>query len=189
MKKRFFMFSACAAVLYLMGGCASTSKKEQTVNGVVYDGDNQCLSDVGIFIDGKKISETDTYGHFYFNRALLKQKSLFTVQKSGYEKIEICGSEEISSFLYLTMFSCSSLIEKSMNALLSGNISEAEVFLNKAAKADSEKKQDKSIVMLECLILYRQKRYEECIKRLDEACNKYGDESFVKFREKLNEER
>ena len=176
------------SLLFLSGlifiSCATDSIKRNTVDGLVYDEENSPVCNVSLYCCEKKIAETDLYGHFCFDAAVLSGNDAVNFRKDGYENLELFLSlSDYPSLLYITMQKTESLIEKAAKSIKEGNYLEAENILTELKKTDRTPEDKKRIAVLECAILYRKGKINECIETASYYYNIFSDPLFLKFKE------
>lgn len=133
MKKSIYVFIIC---LFFLTACQTTKQKLPVVQGMIYDGGNEAVSDVEIFIDSQKIAISDIYGHFsLFDMELNKQYELIA-KKKGYEEKNFSFTyTNPSQVIYLRMYSAGELIKLSEDMVEQKKYEDAETYLVRAELA------------------------------------------------------
>lgn len=100
---RLKVFLSAVIVLALFISCKTTGIKENdAVYLMLYDQENNAVSEAEIFVDNGFSGKTDVYGRFllFFESKEKGQKHFLTIKKDGYLKIEDEFNYESSLFLY-----------------------------------------------------------------------------------------
>ena len=67
--------------------CKTTETNTDTITGMIYDNEGECVSGVKIFVEGKLIAQSDLYGHFYVPVNELSENHQVEFSKEEYEAI------------------------------------------------------------------------------------------------------
>lgn len=155
--------------------CRTTNKTSDSVTGMIYDNEGECVAGVKIFVEGRLIAQSDIYGHFYVPIEELNRNNKVELTKDEYESVSL----EIDSFasvkmLYVVMRSYRQMLNEIEQSIADG---EYEKGLELGHKAKEIKK---SMYMdyLESVILICKKNYYPAIHILEkivdnEKTNKY----------------
>ena len=121
---------------FLFVGCHTTKVVMPSVQGMIYDADNESVSDVEIFIDGKKNAVSDIYGHFTLTGLTASKDYSLRAAKKGYEDVELLFTYSVpSQVIYLHMYSAAELLASAEAMTEEKKFREAEDFLNRAELA------------------------------------------------------
>lgn len=169
-----FLFASC-----ILSGCStlSTGAKLPPLNGMIYDNDNKPVNDCSIMIDGKLRAQSDVYGRFSLSGLRKNDKHTVSVEKQGFEKIEIdLVYSDPTQILYIHMFSSSQLLAEAEKSLKNNDLGIAENFISRAESI----KADSSITgYLRAVVLYQRKQYKECTALLSTLLDNNKNQPFV----------
>lgn len=114
--------------------CSSTpEKKIDSVYVMVYDYDNSGVMDVSIFLNKELIGKTDIYGRLMFPvPANKKQELSVSVEKEGYEKVEIKTLLNDGQVLYFKIGTAEYYAENAEILFDEGNTEKALLMIEKA---------------------------------------------------------
>jgi tetratricopeptide (TPR) repeat protein len=152
----------CAAFLAVIGSC-KTSAPERAYRdsglmlAMIYDYDNVPVNGAEIFIDDKKIIESDIQGRFVLEFRKPGEYTI-TVSKKGYEDIVQSFTFDPMDVLYLKMVNASQLLTLAEEALDQYSYPEAEDFLDRALVLEPHRP---DILYLKSITLYLQNKYGE----------------------------
>lgn len=158
MKKLMFFI---VLVIITITGCRSTKTIVPSVHGMIYDGNNEAVSDVEIYINDKKNSTSDIYGHFSLSDLEKDVDYNLKASKEGYEDVYISFSySNPSQVIYLRIHSVTELLYMAENLVEQRKITEAKDVLNRAEKANGSYL---SINYLRAVIDYLNGDYKESL--------------------------
>lgn len=161
----------------LLAGCASVKKEKLTFNGMIYNDNNEAVSDVSIFLNDKEISVSDIYGHFTMTGLKNNSDYKLTAVKKGYETTEIEFTFlNASQVLYLHMYSADELLAKAEKLISEKKYAEAEKTLARAESADASYL---SLTYLKAVLCYSRKDFDNALSLLQEIIEKEYAESYV----------
>lgn len=114
--------------------CSSTpEKKIDSVYVMVYDYDNSGVMDVSIFLNKELIGKTDIYGRLMFPVPTNKKQELsVSVEKEGYEKVEIKTLLNDGQVLYFKIGTAEYYAENAEILFDEGNAEKALLMIEKA---------------------------------------------------------
>ncbi|MDR0656351.1 MAG: hypothetical protein LBG22_08575 [Treponema sp.] len=148
----------CLPVLFFVltaSSCKSAAPKrtfagEILIYGMVYDYEGSPVNGAEIFIDGKKISESDIQGRFVLE---LKKTGDHRVGifKEGYESIEQTLAHDPMDILYIKVINASQLARLAEDALDRRDYAEAETLLERALKLESSRP---DLLYLQSIVFY-----------------------------------
>ena len=175
------MISAVFAAL-LFFSCASSSVKEKTVDGLIYDEKNCPLSNVSVFVKGKKISETDIYGHFSFDAGRISQDDILVFMKTDYETLELPFSlSEYPSLLYITLQSIDYLTNKTAGLVKLGKYDEADKIIEHLKNSDCDDQNRLLIAIIECSYLSLKGEKILCEERARKYSEQFNEALFLEY--------
>jgi tetratricopeptide (TPR) repeat protein len=158
---------------------------ESIMYGMIYDYESSPVSSVAVFINGRKIADSDIQGRFILNDV---KKGTYTIKltKKGYEEREEQFTYEPLNVLYFKMLNAGQLASLAENSMDEYNYAAAESLIDRALKIEPERP---DIVFLKSINYYLQKKYDES-RALLENLIKSGatDESVTKLWEIVKEE-
>jgi tetratricopeptide (TPR) repeat protein len=148
----------CLPVLLFVltaGSCKSAAPKrafsgEILIYGMVYDHEGSPVNGAEIFIDGKKISESDIQGRFVLElkRPGDHRAGIF---KEGYESIEQPLAHDPMDVLYIKVINASQLARLAEDALDRRDYTEAETLLERALKLEPSRP---DLLYLQSIVFY-----------------------------------
>lgn len=152
--------------LFFVSGCKTTKTVLPVIQGMIYDGNNESVSDVEIFISNKKTAISDIYGHFTLSALEVGKTYELNAKKKGYEEVSINFSyTNPSQVIYLRMYSASELINLAENMVGQKKYKEAQALLNRAEEADGSYL---SINYLRAIMCVLNNDYENALKITNE---------------------
>ena len=167
-KNNVMLFSALLCSIFFFS--CMTNKIDNVINGMIYDGDNEPVSNASIFFEEKKLAESDIYGHFrlFDVRKLIKSADTepqLIISKKGYESSSISfDSDGNSQLLYIRLYSSEQLLAKTEESLRSKNFDSAESFLQRAEKTGCD---TVSAVYLRAVKDIMQNKTEDAVSALE----------------------
>lgn len=169
--KHVVLFTAAVFVAsVLFSGCASLRPETENVTGLVYDFSGEAVFGAEIFLDGKKVSESDCYGHFSLPRTCLGKKCLLSVRKRDFEDFETeTDDAAVFSSVYVKMRSFGDLLALAENDAGSGMRDSA---LERLARALMVRPADENALFLRAVLLCAGGDFsgaEECLSRIGGA--------------------
>jgi hypothetical protein len=133
------------------------------VNGMIYDFSNKPISNYTIHLGEKYTSISDINGRFYLPKIPANTYKI-TGNKEGYEtyvsNILINSKEQI---IYLRIPSSSQLLDLADQSLSSHNISEAELYIERASNIGSTSIE---LLFYSAVVSFRKKEYQKAIDHL-----------------------
>lgn len=122
--------------LLFITGCKSTNQVLPVVQGMIYDGDNEPVSDVEVYINNRKNAISDIYGHFTLAALNEGKKYELKAIKKGYEeKLFSFSYTNPSQVIYLRMYSSAELINLAETLVDQKKYNDAETYLIRAEQA------------------------------------------------------
>ena len=130
MKRISFIFIFC---LLALSGCRSYKVEMPSIQGMIYDVNNEPVSDVEIYINEKKQSISDIYGHFSLIGLNLSKSYSLKASKKNFEDVILTFTYSApSQVIYLRMYSSSELLSFAETKVKEKKYNEAEEFLDRA---------------------------------------------------------
>ncbi len=122
--------------LLFITGCKSTKQVLPVVQGMIYDGDNEAVSDVEIYLNNRKNAISDIYGHFTLAGLDEGKQYELKAKKKGYEEKYFSFSyTNPSQVIYLRMYSSRELINLAESMVEQKKYNDAETYLIRAEQA------------------------------------------------------
>lgn len=148
--------------LLLLSSCQSNRaikrlSKEGFMYAMIYDYENTPAPGVAVFLNGKKVADSDIHGRFVLENAK-KGEYRITLSKKGYETLEESFSYDPMQVLYFKMINANQLLALAETALDSAEYAAAESFLNRALALEPSRP---DMLFLKSIALYLQNRYAE----------------------------
>lgn len=130
MKKLSLILLIC---FFSLTGCRSNKFEMPSVQGMIYDGNNEPVSDVEVLINDKKNAVSDIYGHFTLTGLELTKAYSLKAVKKGFEDVNFSFNySSPSQVIYLRMYSASELLSSAEAMVEEKKYNEAEKFLDRA---------------------------------------------------------
>ncbi len=174
MKRNYILLVFLAAFL---SGCKSNRIILPSLQGMIYDGNNEAVSDVEIFIDEKHNATSDIYGHFTLTGLNTSKTYTLRASKNGFEDVNLTFPYSVpSQVIYLRMFSHIELLECAENMVKEKKYVEAEEYLNRAEKAGGSYL---SINYLRACIKYLISDFDSSLKIVNDIVNEGYSDSYI----------
>ncbi len=175
MKKSIYFFSF---LLIVLSSCKTTPRYVQPViQGMIYDGDNEAVSDVEIYFNDKKYAVSDIYGHFTLSSLTMGKSYTLYACKNGYEKLSISFTyTNPSQVIYLRMYSASELTKSAENMVEKKKYRDALSFLERAEASGGSYL---SINYLRAVISMLNSDYDNALKIANEILSSGYIDSYV----------
>ena len=123
-------------VFLLFVSCKSNKVEIPSVQGMIYNGDNEAVSDVVVYIDDKKNAFSDIYGHFILSDIEIGNTYTIKASKNGYEEIYMSFTySNPSQVIYFRMFSANELLYSAEEKVEQKEYKKAEEYLKRAETA------------------------------------------------------
>ncbi len=180
MKKYFSLFLIIFALLFF--SCKTLPKEKQTtLNGMLYDYDNEPVPSALISIKGTDISvRTDIYGHFRIDKLLANTLYTATVTKNLYETTSVPFQfSNITQVLYIQIYSANQLLEKAEKEIQNKKYTIAQKLLIRCKSAGDNQT---ATEYLAAVIDYRQNKYNDAVRILTSLAQKdtdTADDSYI----------
>lgn len=153
--------------------------------GMIYDFDNIAVSNVQVFVNDKKIGESDIHGRFILSSRKGGDYGI-TLKKPGYEDVNQTFSFDPMNVLYFKMINTTQLITLAEAALDTNSHNEALAFLDRAAEIGNSRC---DILFLQAIILYQKAEYEVAAEKILEIEEQgYTDESVNSLKKRIENE-
>jgi len=136
---------------------------EGIMYAMIYDFDNTPVSAVTVYIDDKKVADSDIQGRFILDK-MEKGEYSIKLTKRGYETLEEQFYYEPLYVLYFKMINTSQLVALAETALDNGEFSAAENFINRALVVEPNRP---DILFLKSITYYLQARNDEAAEILE----------------------
>lgn len=177
MKEKEFGTKILLVLALFFTSCASVKQDQLTFNGMIFNDNNEAVSDVQIYLNNEEITVSDIYGHFTITELGRNNEYVLKAVKNGYETTEITFTFlNASQVLYLHMYSAEELLVKTEELIKEKKYIEAEKFLERAENAEASYL---SANYLRAIILYNRKNYEESLSVLKKLINSEYEEAYV----------
>lgn len=151
--------------------------------GMIYDFDNIAVGNVQVFVNDKKIGESDIQGRFILSS---RKGGIYgiTLRKAGYEDVNQTFSFDPMNVLYFKMINTSQLIQLAETALDTNSYNEALTFLDRAAVIGNSRC---DILFLQAIVFYQKGEYENASKKIFEIEEQgFTDESVSSLKKRVN---
>jgi hypothetical protein len=152
--------------------------------GMIYDNESNPVSGVAVFLNGRKIVDSDIQGRFVLNGV---KRGTYTIKLSrrGYEEIEEKFDYEPLNVLYFRMFNSYQLLSLAENSMDDNNFTAAEQFINRALQVEPGRQ---DILFLKSINFYLQKKYIDAQAILEGLIRSGStDESIAQLYERVKE--
>lgn len=162
----FYKIILILSFINLLLNCQSKhSFQENSINGLIYDANNEPVSGASLFLNNKINCISDIYGHFTILGPDLNTKYKLKVEKEGFETTEI-DFEYLnqSQMIYIRISSISQLLSETETYLKQGNNDKSKKILNRISNIDEN---NYSALYLKAIIEYKEKKYDESINILE----------------------
>jgi tetratricopeptide (TPR) repeat protein len=175
--------------LSILPSCQSArSIKRITEEGfmyaMIYDHDNTQVSGVTVFINGRKIVDSDIQGRFVLEN-LRVGEYLIRLEKRGYETLEETFYYDPMQVLYFKMINASQLLALAETELDNAVYINAENLLNRALLLEPNRP---DIIFLQSIVYYLQARRTEAAEILESLIRAGStDPSVFKLLEIINQ--
>ncbi len=174
------MKRTCIFLMFLVTffmGCKSNRITLPSVQGMIYDGNNEAVSDVEIYIDDKHNATSDIYGHFTLTGLDTSKTYTLKACKNGFEDVNLSFLYSVpSQVIYLRMYSHSELLETAENMVKEKKYQEAEKYLNRAEVAGGSYL---SINYLRACIKYLLSDFDSSLKIVNDILNEGYVDSYI----------
>jgi len=152
-----------AVLLVSCKGTPMSLTNEGIMYGMIYDFDNTPVSAVTVYINDKKVADSDIQGRFILDKM---EKGEYTVKltKRGYETFEEHFYYEPLQVLYFKIINTSQLVALAETALDNGEFSAAENYVNRALVIEPNRP---DILFLKSIACYLQSRNDEAAAILE----------------------
>lgn len=149
------------AFLMLLAGCASTNTEKTFVQGMIYNSDNEAVSDAEIYLDDEEITVSDIYGHFTLDQLTLNKDYVLTAKKKGYEDSNLTFRFlNASQVIYLKMYSAGELLAEAEKKASEREYGEALHFIERAECTNASKM---STDYLKAIIYFQRQEYDRAL--------------------------
>jgi tetratricopeptide (TPR) repeat protein len=157
-----FMFFSCQT-----GKSVERLGDDGFVYAMIYDNESNPVSGVSVFLDGKKITDSDIQGRFVLEK-LKKGTYAIKLVKKGYENLEENFEYVPLHVLYFKLFNAVQLLNLAENALDVKDYAEADRFLDRALTLEPDRH---DFLFLKSINLYLQGKYDEARIILEKLVN------------------
>jgi tetratricopeptide (TPR) repeat protein len=131
---------------------------EGIMYGMIYDFDNTPVSAVTVYINDKKVADSDIQGRFILEKVIKKDEYRIMLTKRGYEPLEEVFTYDPMQVLYFKMINSSQLLALAETALDSAEFGRAESYLNRALLIEPSRS---DILFLKSIVFYLQNQHDE----------------------------
>lgn len=164
--KRFFLF---LFVIVLISSCKSNQVTAPSIQGMIYNDNNEPVSDVRIHIDNKQVAISDIYGHFTLSHLDYGETYTLSFIKENYESVKIDLSYlNHTQVIYVHMFSAKELLAKAEDKVKQKDYNEALALLERSSNTGGN---FLSINYLTSVIYYIKKDHEKALNIAQEILN------------------
>ena len=136
---------------------------EGMMYAMIYDYDNMPVSGVAVFINGRKIVDSDIQGRFILT-SMKKGEYSVRLTKRGYETLEENFQFDPLQVLYIKMINTAQLVDLAEIALDNADFATAEKYILRALLLEPTRP---DILYLKSIVFYLQARNEEAIDSLE----------------------
>ena len=177
MVKRIIFILLTAALLF---SCQSNkaikrASKDGLMYAMIYDYSNTPVTGVTVYLNKKKVAESDIQGRFVLDKS---SKGEYTIRlvKKGYENLEEKFHFDPLQVLYFKMIDTSQLITLAETALDKKELKTAENYIERALVLEPNRP---DILYLKSITLYLQEKNEEAVKILERLVKTGNTENAV----------
>jgi len=184
MIKRIIFILLASALLFSCQSAKAIKRasKDGLMYAMIYDYSNTPVTGVTVYLNKKKVAESDIQGRFVLDKT---DKGEYTIRlvKKGYENLEEKFNFDPLQVLYFKMIDTSQLITLAENSLENMELTAAQNYIDRALVLESSRP---DILYLKSIILYLQEKNEEAAKILEGLIktNNAGN-AVIKFLEKI----
>jgi len=160
------LFGCVLLGITLLVSCKGTPAlliNEGIMYAMIYDFDNTPVSAVAVYIDDKKVADSDIQGRFLMDGMKNGEYSIKLI-KRGYETFEDFFYFEPLNVLYFKIINTSQLVALAETALDNGEFSIAESYIDRALVIEPNRP---DILFLKSITFYLQARNEEAAEILE----------------------
>jgi hypothetical protein len=176
-KKSLPVFLLSAALCAFFTGCATTKKIQPVLNGMIYDFDNEPVTDVLVHVTDKIRTNSDIYGHFHIENLRADTEYTITCSKEGYETASVkFVYNSISEVAYIRMYSSEQLLGLAENEIQQKKYDAAVSYLDRSEKAGGSKV---CTGYLRAVIAYAKKAYDEALSGLQRLMDAGYTEPYI----------
>ncbi|HHU37651.1 MAG TPA: hypothetical protein GXZ47_10575 [Treponema sp.] len=192
MRVKFIIFLILPVFIGSLFAASCSSVKSRPIHdmdgimyGMIYDFDNIAVTNVQVFVNEKKIGESDIQGRFILSSNKGGDYGI-TLKKAGYEDVHQTFSFDPMNVLYFKMINTAQLLTLAETALDINSFNEAFSFLDRAAVIGNNRC---DILFLQTIVLYQKGEYESAATKLLEIeAQGYTDESVNALKNRINKE-
>ncbi|RKX82523.1 MAG: hypothetical protein DRP58_10175 [Spirochaetes bacterium] len=149
---------------------------EAPLFGMIYDSESSPVTGAVVVLDDKKSSQTDINGRVLFSAVSQGDHSV-VITKEGFEDVQmVINFSTRNQVLYSTLISIESILDNLENALSLGKIIDAESFLGRASKIDSN---NIRVKYLNIVFLTKTDKLEEALKEIDFLMESYPNDPYL----------
>ena len=164
-------------LLVFLAGCKSNRITLPSLQGMIYDGNNEAVSDVEIFIEDKHNATSDIYGHFTLTGLDTSKTYNLRASKKGFEDVNLTFPYSVpSQVIYLRMYSHTELLLCAENMVKDKKYVEAENYLKRAELAGGSYL---SINYLRACIKYLISDFDSSLKIINDIINEGYVDSYI----------
>lgn len=177
--KYFIPLISISIFLLLINSCQSIRKNENktSVQGMIYDYENEAVCDVSIFLNNKLVATSDIYGHFYIEKLIPNEHYSIRASKKDFEDSTLEFTFiNASQIIYLHMFSAGELLKLAEDRVSEMNFHEARNLLDRAETAGGH---FLSINYLRTIISFKEHFYNEALDLITKIINEGYSNSYI----------
>ena len=169
-------------IIVLISSCKSLDDgdfshfDEAPLFGMIYDSESSPVTGAVVVLDDKKSSQSDINGRVLFSAVSQGDHSV-VITKEGFEDVQmVINFSTRNQVLYSTLISIESILDNLENALSLGKIIDAESFLGRASKIDSN---NIRVKYLNIVFLTKTDELEEALKEIDFLMKSYPNDPYL----------
>lgn len=169
-------FSLLCFFCFLFLGCKSAPKADgNLLNGMIYDEENEPVTNVVISVNDEFITSSDVNGHFLLKKSFNENNIKILCSKKNYEAVLFeCELLSVPQVVYIKMYSFNQLLALAEKELSSNKFEDAKITLERAKNV---KPNQITTQYLKAVCFYKQGDFENALSILEELDqdNKYID--------------
>ncbi len=158
-------------------GCATTKQIQPTLNGMIYDSDNEPVADALVKITDAVQTNSDIYGHFRIENLRADTDYTIICTKKGYETTSVKFTySSVSEVAYVRMYSSEQLLSLAEAEIQQKKYDTAQTFLDRADKAGGS---EVCTGYLRAVTAYSKKSYDDALARLQQLMDAGYTEPYI----------
>jgi hypothetical protein len=166
-----------AIAIFLFAGCASLKQTQPVLNGMIYDFENEPVTQVQLSVKNGPKTTSDIYGHFRIPDLLDKTTYEITFTKKGYEtRIVQLEYFDVSQILYVQLYSAEQLLSLAEKSVSSRDYAAASGFLDRAEAAGGS---PVAVGYMRAVVSYSKADWASSVAILNDLLDKGYTESYL----------